>query len=970
MSVAKASMVCCALVLLSQSEVQSSYREVLARADSLAKQGHIDSAVTVATLAAEKVRAEAGAADTSLAEVLVRLAGFLDRRGSLEEAENCWSEAVGIRCLAFGERHASVAECYQGLGSLAYARGDYVRADSLYSAACEIYEALPEPDSLAWAKTLNGLASSKLGQGSYPDAELLYLQALDIINLLLGDDSPRSLELQDNLALVRMWLGKYDLAAAQYERIIEVMETQQGSDNPDLARPLSMLALIHRRVKEYDVSEAMTLRAIAIREKALGADHPSLITNFSNLAHIYRVQKRYPDAEEACRRYAHIVAGQDGEDSHSHANALAELCRIFYDQGKTAELAPIYERVARTYDRISQAGRATTVLSLEEFSWHFRLYDPERCLRLARRAFDIRHENLVDNSRNLSESDALRFSEFTRRAASIFLSCFFDIAPDSRESRLDAADVVLAAKGNVSDEMFQRRRLHGVEEDSVAAALTEKLQGARNQLAALYVAGPKGGDDASYQRSLDSLTQQKSAVEAELARISEPYRRRQLKRHVSSAHICEMIPDDAQLVEYMRYYYRQNDPDTMIAHYLVVVADAHDGVKAVLELGPASSIDSAVASYRDHMLAAASSAGGYADLDADYQLHSQRLYGLLWRPVEKHLSYDRTICLAPDGSLFLVSFAGLIDNEARFLAEKNTFHYLTTGRDLLRLREDVMEGHGLLAVGDPDFDATAAERADAQVSMDVGEYLASTANHQPDSRLRNVRSRCIDQLDVLPLPGTAHEVVRTTELWSTAVNSDVTTLVGAAATEDNFRRLAPGRRMLHLATHGFYLHSDCQPADTDDEGAPPHEYAGDNPLLLSGLLLAGSNLHGEAADSVGVGDGILTAEEISNLDLSGVDCVVLSACESGLGRGQGGEGVYGLRRAFELAGARSLVSSVWPVSDQMAAEFAVHLYNNLGKPWAQIIGEYQKQMISRLRSHGYSDHPVQWAVFVAGGDWK
>jgi CHAT domain-containing protein len=970
MNIVRASIVCCALVLLIQGEAQSSYREMLARADSLAQRGHIDSAITVTTFAAEKVRSDTGVGDTSLAEVLVQLAGFYDSQDSLEAAENCWLEALEIRRLALGKRHADVAACYRGLGSLAYARGDYVRADSMYSTACGIWEALPVPDSLSFAKTLNRLASSKLGQGRYPEAEYLYLQALAITDTLIGHDSPRSLELQTNLALARMWLGKYGLAAAQYEHIIEVMETEQGVDIPALAPPLSMLALIYRKDQKYSASEAMTMRAIAIRERSLGADHPSLITNFSNLANVYRYQKRYAETEEACRRYADIVAVNYGEDSYSHAEALAELAAVYYDQGKTAELATVYDRISGTYDRISRAGRATTALSLEKFAWRFRQHDPVRCLRLARRAFDIRHQNLVDNSRNLSESDALRFSEFTRKAASIFLSCFFDIAPDSKESWQAAAAVVLAAKGNVSDEMFQRRRFQESNEDSIAAALTEKLQGTRDRLANLYVSGPKGDDEVAYRQSLDSLTRKKSAIEAELGRISEPYRRRQIKRHVSSARICGMIPDDAQLVEYMRYYYWQSDPDTVITHYLVVVADAHDGIKAVLELGPASPIDSVVASYRDHMLTAASYAGGYLDLDAEYRVLSQQLYAFLWRPVEKHLSDGKTTLLAPDGSLYLVSFAGLIDADTRFLAERNTIHYLTTGRDLLRLQEDVKEGHGLLAVGDPDFNATAAKRADASVSIDAGEYIASAPILQSESRLRNVRSMCIDQLDVLPLPGTAHEVVQTTELWSAAVNDDVTTLVGLAASEDNFRRLAPGRRMLHLATHGFFLPSDCRPGDTADEDAPPHEYAGDNPLLLSGLLLAGSNLHGRAADSIGVDDGILTAEEISNLDLSGVDCVVLSACESGLGRGQGGEGVYGLRRAFELAGARSLVSSLWPVSDRMATEFAVHLYGNLGKPWAQNIGEYQRQTISKLRSHGYSDHPVQWAAFMASGDWR
>ena len=106
-----------------------------------------------------------------------------------------------------------------------------------------------------------------------------------------------------------------------------------------------------------------------------------------------------------------------------------------------------------------------------------------------------------------------------------------------------------------------------------------------------------------------------------------------------------------------------------------------------------------------------------------------------------------------------------------------------------------------------------------------------------------------------------------------------------------------------------------------------YNYTGENPLLLSGLFLAGGNLHGQGADTAGLEDGILTAYEVSAMDFSGVELVVLSACETGLGMIQEGEGVYGLRRAFQMGGARTVISALWPVSDKWTTDLMSGLYN-------------------------------------------
>ena len=206
-------------------------------------------------------------------------------------------------------------------------------------------------------------------------------------------------------------------------------------------------------------------------------------------------------------------------------------------------------------------------------------------------------------------------------------------------------------------------------------------------------------------------------------------------------------------------------------------------------------------------------------------------------------------------------------------------------------------------------------------------------------------------------------------------------LTGAAASEDRFKLEASGKRVLHLATHGFFLQGDCrsgdaqgrgigglavQPASQSRSGAP----MGANPLLLSGLVLAGANRAGDPS-SEGE-DGILTAEELASLDLSGAELVALSACDTGLGTLQTGEGVMGLRRALEIAGARTVLMSLWPVPDYEAMQWMTAFYQaRLGG--SRVVDASQRASVSalaRLRERKLPTHPYLWAGFVAAGDWR
>ncbi len=210
------------------------------------------------------------------------------------------------------------------------------------------------------------------------------------------------------------------------------------------------------------------------------------------------------------------------------------------------------------------------------------------------------------------------------------------------------------------------------------------------------------------------------------------------------------------------------------------------------------------------------------------------------------------------------------------------------------------------------------------------------------------------------------------------VDLQVAELTGGRASEPSFKKWAPDSSLLHLATHGFFLGEGCgsTAVGTRSAQAVLHDDAlhggmlSGNPLLLSGLALAGANQRSQAGPEGE--DGILTSEEIASMDLSAAQWVVLSACETGVGEIQSGEGVLGLRRAFQLAGAQTVIMSLWKVDDRATLAWMRRLYEDRGKglTTAESVHQAKLTTLQERRAKGKSTHPFYWGAFVAAGDWR
>lgn len=497
-----------------------------------------------------------------------------------------------------------------------------------------------------------------------------------------------------------------------------------------------------------------------------------------------------------------------------------------------------------------------------------------------------------------------------------FLSTHLKFAPNDTAALELALTTVFERKGRVSDAMafeFASLRNRFGAEDRI---LLDNLKIITSQLAQKILQGAENSTAEKQQKQIAELEEQKEKLEQEISRRSSEFRYRIQPAAISA--IRAAIPENAALVEFALY--RPFDPKAIetkafgeprYAAYVV----RRQGEIQWKDLGDVKTIDVSIENFRQSL----------RDVKRkDVKQFARTLDEKILSPLRSFFGDAKHLLVSPDGNLSLIPFEALVDEKNQFAVENYSITYLTSGRDLLKMSAKRENKNKLLIIANPSFGATETAAAGSR-----------------NGKLRSITAtRNLSDTFFAPLGGTLQEARMIQTIFP---NADL--LSGEQASETVLKQTnAP--QILHLATHGFFL---------EDKKIG-------NPLLRSGLAFAGANSRKSEKD-----DGILTALEASALNLWGTKLVVLSACDTGLGEIKNGEGVYGLRRSFVLAGTESLVMSLWSVSDIVTRELMTNYYKNLKKGWGR--GEALRQVQLEMLKKPNRQHPFYWASFIQSGDW-
>jgi len=513
------------------------------------------------------------------------------------------------------------------------------------------------------------------------------------------------------------------------------------------------------------------------------------------------------------------------------------------------------------------------------------------------------------------------------------------------------AELVLHYKGIVLDSIIEDRSLADAEKTADDRNLLAKLNNDKRELGQLLLQTPAGMRTEANQR-VEALEHEVAEIEGTLAQHGARIGSVRRALTVTVPQVQAVIPQDAALIEYLEYLQYIGKGQFELRYGAGVLQP--EGNLSWVPLGPADEIDRAVRRYQNLVRHAAEEEEVSTNLDT--------LYQKLWAPIEKILAAKtRHVIISPDGQLNFVSIATLLDPDKRFLAEKYRVQYVASGRDLTR-EVNLTKSTDVVVVANPDFRfraSNASEKGDNSASGPVLHPLASNKNRE------------IADLVFNPLPGTEKEgdaLIQEFKQW----NWHVVSLLGENATKEALSTVE-SPYILHVATHGFF-----QPAEKPDPGNAEETMSikpdvtrskfFENPMHRSGLALAGAQSTVEAWKRGNTplveNDGILTAEDVSALKLTGTWLATLSACDTGSGQAKSGEGVMGLRRGFIEAGVQNLLMTLWPINDettvQIVTDFykAAHQSGNAPDALAQV----QRDWLVRLRQ----EQGLARAVNLAG----
>lgn len=883
--------------------------------------GHRDSAL--ATMRAGlATRLQCGIqGDRRIGDFHSEIAGLLELGGDLDGARASLDDALREYAARKGPRHPAMTQGLQRAGMFEKRCGDISRAVDFSLQALDIAESVTGYNPVNLALLRANVAVLLTEMGDVGRAHHLLLEAVPVYREQLGPDHRQTLWAEVALATTEAALGDTAEATARFRGVCRRIEAGESlTSTGALTQARAGLAEI---LAERDPRAALDLI----------------------------------EAAEAAER------ARPDRDWKTVADAQRIRLRLLSDLGDRAAMARQDAALMRLLDEHGLRGTDVEARALADGSLALaRAGRIDEAVVRARAGAALSRRLMLRDLRALPDREGLTLAG----ARSASLDALMVLALEGHGEAVEAWDELVRWRGLVRDEVMRRRPPAGAARDTAALRAHAAWTSATRRLAQFEVRAA-GESDEDTRTRLVELQSRAADAERVWAKAAPRARARSAAtgRGDDLAAVRAALRPGVALAAFAAVRPRGG------AERLAVFVLDTQGRVHLRDLGPAEPIETALTRWR---ALAGRPPQDRIDAESACRGAGRRLRELTWDVVAPLAGQAREIVIVADGPLHRLPWAALPAGGDRYLVEHGpAVRVLEAERDLLRHGADA-QASGLLAVGDVDFgnaDGPPAPAAEPGAPRPL--TVASTRALLPDCRSGL-------PLGFTPLPGTGREV----EAIAREHGPGVQVLRGAAADESAFKRLAPGRRVIHLATHAVALDDLCAVGAAANErgvggvaplasSARPGPGAADlppSPWLGRRVVLALAGANGAAA-SDDENEGLLTAAEVATLDLRGTDWVVLSACESGVADNWNREGVLGLTRAFRLAGARAVIASQWAVDDDATCEWmtALHRARVRGATDAgPAMQEASREILRARRADGRATHPFYWAAFTATGE--
>ncbi|WP_435158079.1 CHAT domain-containing protein [Haladaptatus sp. DFWS20] len=896
--------------------------------------------------------------------------------GYYQISEKLHQRALHLQNEILGEINMESPSTLNNLGSVSMSKGNFEQAESLFLESIKMSSEFNSFHNPTVETATGNLANLYFNKGEYKRAEKQYRQLIRNWEKTERKSVDYGIDLS-NFAQLYLMMGDSSTALEYFQKALDIHVELLGENHPICATDLHNIAITYINDSRYQnphVSEYIFKKSIKIKKKILGPYHPSIAETLSQLAYVYYSQNKLSKAE-ICLERAYMIQKRFKGDRHPYhqdtAKIISALSYVKFDlmnrdrwwdifskyeswsqepnlDDHQASYQGLYHRLGigeALPQEVNQESKRLAKLALEierevfgndhqNVAWSLiHLARISALEKNQREAVEYLKEAVLILNKNISQilsiqSDEKRLSylESNKIATDQVIWLSINYLLDNRDALSAVYDLVLHRKGIATEaSKLQRTAILAGRYPHLTFKL-QKLNKISDQIALKTFQGPKNESTVEYQNTLKEWEEEKYELDAELSREIVEKELDDSFFNLNPITISGALPPKTILLEFVEYE-SINDRQYVV---FVVDPDSSELIKAI-PLGEADSIDELIRKYLEGTYT------GNSLLQNLFQVYGIRLREKIFDPI--NINGCERIIIAPDSDLHTLPFE-ILPDEKEYLIDSYKISYLNTGRELLPAKNSSPSTPSKpLVIGAPNYN--------------LG--LNTSPKIESDNPWQTIN------MIFKPLSGAKKEADKIAKLLHTDK------IVGNDAREKEFKQILSPKQIsshqgspqiIHIATHGFYL-------PIEDFPGKEHRIIMSSPMLRSGLAFAGANtvLQGSFPDKE-LGDGLLSAEEILWLDLLETELVVLSACGSGLGDRQVGEGIFGLRRAFILSGVGVLVMTLWPIDDKITQKLLVEFYENLKT------GVIPTDALRSAQLKIKSEHPapLHWGAFICQGN--
>lgn len=845
---------------------------------------------------------------------------LLQARGKLSEAENM---LLDLKNSIGSDNPAIYLGILRNMGSLAQAKGDYNTAQERYSEALNIARDISGETGSEYADILLRQATLDKDMGNYQEAEPKFIKVSEIIAATDGRQHPNYASVANNMGILYQQMGNFEKAESDFKEAVAIYKSAFGDENPDYVLSLENLATLYELMGKPDQALDILVVTLKTNKRIYGETNPNYAVSLHNYASLLQKTNR---KDEAFNMYKQVLKLQEesiGTMQPSYANTLLNLAILAQEQEK-------YEMAdSMINDVLNIRG---TLLGKSHPAYTSALYSKAVLLQVTNRYDEgwLVYNEVVDQYLgqirkyfpSLSENEKNAFYAKVTPVINRYKEFCIEYYVNYRQSPEIISrlyNVQLATKALLLNAVNKTRSRILGSGDEVLIKEFNQWTNLKIQLVRYY--GYSKEQVAAQGIDIPSLEDRANTLEKSLTKSSELFAKEFEKTDPNWQQVAERLNENEVALEIIRIE-RNGIKDSVSYVAMAVTANSANPVFTTLPYGQI--METKFYSYYNNTI--------------KYQVKDEKSFYHYWAAIDPLVNSAKTIYISADGVYNKININTIYNvNSGKYLIEDYFVKYISSTRDLIApvAVKDHNQSPSMLCLGDPTYD------------------LESNTPDKPVILNDQQRSH-LNMNQISPLPGTKIEVDYIDSLLR-ANNWQVSKYVRKEALEKQLKfKISP--TVIHLATHGFFM-PDMKARQLESQtGINEHER---NPLVRSGLLFAGASNQNHDTEN----DGILTAYEAMNLYLDNTELVVLSACETALGDIKNGEGVYGLQRALQVAGAKNLIMSLWKVNDEATMELMRLFYTN----WVGGENIYHSLQQAQLTMLNEDKPPYFWGAFIMIG---